>query len=98
MLYTRREIGRIALTAVAFLKQYHDRITHVHVKDMKMNNGPAVPFGEGDTPVKEVLQLIRDNNWKMQATVEFEYPIPEGSERMAEIAKCVAYCRQCLAA
>jgi sugar phosphate isomerase/epimerase len=83
---------------VPFLEQHHDRITHVHVKDMKMNNGPAVPFGEGDTPIKEVLRLIRDNKWKMQATVEFEYPIPAGSDRMAEIAKCLDYCKQCLLA
>ena len=81
---------------VPFLKQHHDRITHVHVKDMKMNNGPAVPFGEGDTPIKDVLRSIRDNKWKMQATVEFEYPIPPGSDRMAEIAKCLDYCKQCL--
>jgi sugar phosphate isomerase/epimerase len=81
---------------VAFLEQYHDRITHVHVKDMKMHDGPAVPFGQGDTPIKEVLQRIRDRKWKMQATVEFEYPIPEGSDRMTEIAKCLEYCRQCL--
>jgi hypothetical protein len=65
---------------------------------MKMNNGPAVPFGEGDTPIKEVLRLIRDNTWKIQATVEFESPMPQGSDRMAEIAKCVDYRRQYLLA
>jgi hypothetical protein len=79
-------------------EQHHDRITHVHVKDVKMNHGPAVPFGEGDTPIKEVLRLIRDNTWKIQATVEFEYPMPQGSDRMAEIAKCVDYRRQYLLA
>ena len=57
-----------------FLKQHHDRITHIHVKDRKLNNGPNVPFGQGDTPIKEVLQLIRDNKWNIQATIEFEYP------------------------
>jgi hypothetical protein len=82
---------------VPFIKQYHDRISHLHVKDRKLNNGPNVPFGQGDTPVKEVLQLMRDNKWKFQATIEFEYPVPEGSTRMAEIAKSVAFCRQALA-
>ena len=81
---------------VPFLKQYHDRITHVHVKDRKLNNGPNVPFGEGDTPIKEVLQLMRDNKWRFQATIEFEYPVPAGSDRMAEIAKAIAYCKGCL--
>ena len=81
---------------VAFIKQHHDRITHVHVKDRKLNNGPNVPFGEGDTPIKEVLRLMRDNKWKFQATIEFEYPVPAGSDRMTEIAKAVQYCKDCL--
>jgi sugar phosphate isomerase/epimerase len=82
---------------VPFLKQHHSRITHIHVKDRKMNNGPNVPFGQGDTPIKEVLQLIRDNKWNIQATLEFEYPIPEGSDRMTEIRKSLDYCRAALA-
>ncbi len=82
---------------VPFIKQHHDRITHIHVKDRKMNNGPNVPFGQGDTPIKEVLQLIRDNKWKIQATIEFEYPVPEGSDRMTEIKKSIDYCRAALA-
>jgi sugar phosphate isomerase/epimerase len=81
---------------VPFIKQYHDRITHVHVKDRKLNNGPNVPFGQGDTPIKEVLQLMRDNKWKFTATIEFEYPVPEGSDLNTELAKTVAYCRSCL--
>ena len=82
---------------VPFIKQHHSRITHIHVKDRKMNNGPNVPFGQGDTPIKEVLQLIRDNKWNIQATIEFEYPIPEGSDRMTEIKKSIDYCRAALA-
>ncbi len=63
----------------------------MHVKDRKLNNGPNVPFGQGDTPIKEVLQLMRDNKWKFMAAIEFEYPVPEGSDRMAELAKTVEY-------
>jgi sugar phosphate isomerase/epimerase len=83
---------------IPFLKQHHDRITHIHVKDRKLHEGPNVPFGQGDTPIKEALQLIRDNKWNIQATIEFEYPVPEGSDRMKEIAKCVEYCREALRA
>ncbi len=81
---------------VPFIKQHHARITHVHVKDRKMKEGPNVPFGQGDTPIREVLQLIRDNNWPIQATIEFEYPVPDGSDRMTELGKTVEYCRQAL--
>ena len=81
---------------VPFLTQHHDRITHVHVKDRKRGLGANMPFGEGDTPIIEVLRTIRDNRWPIQATIEFEYRVPAGSDAMREMAKCVAYCRQAL--
>jgi sugar phosphate isomerase/epimerase len=81
---------------VPFLKQHHARITHIHVKDRKMKEGPNLPFGEGDTPIVEVLRLIRDNKWPIQATIEFEYPVPTGSDRMAELVKTIDYCRKAL--
>jgi hypothetical protein len=90
---------------VPFLKQYHDRITHVHVKDKTLDD-KNVEFGKGDTPIKEALQTIRDNKWTMQATIEFEIPGPAGpdgrprawtpEERMQEMAKSLDYCRRCL--
>ncbi len=82
---------------IDYLKKRHDRITHIHVKDRKKNMGPNVPFGEGDTPVVEALRLMRDNKWTFQATIEFEYPVPAGSDRMAEITKSVKFCRDALA-
>ena len=82
---------------VPFIKQHHDRITHVHLKDRKMHDGPNTPFGEGDTPIVEVLRLIRDNKWNIQGTIEFEYKIPPGSDRMAEIARTIRFCREALA-
>ena len=81
---------------VPFIKEHHDRVTHVHVKDRKFNGGPNTPFGEGDTPIVEVLRLIRDNKWNIQATIEFEYKVPAGSDRMAELAKCIKYCHDAL--
>lgn len=84
------------VSPVAFVTAHHDRITHVHVKDRKMHNGPNTPFGEGDTPIAEVLRLIRDRKWNIQATIEFEYKVPAGSTRMAEIARCIKYCHDAL--
>jgi sugar phosphate isomerase/epimerase len=82
---------------VAFIQKYHERISHVHVKDRKMNEGPNTPFGEGDTPITEVLRLIRDNKWPIQATIEFEYKVPAGSDRMTELARAIKYCRDAVA-
>ena len=84
------------ISPVPFIKQYHDRISHVHLKDRKLHNGPNTPFGEGDTPIAEVLRLIRDNHWQIQGTIEFEYRIPAGSDRMTEIARAIKFCRAAL--
>ena len=85
---------------VDFIERYHDRITHIHVKDRKKPSngvdGDNVPFGDGDTPITACLRLIRDRKWPIMAAIEFEYKVPPGSDRMAEMAKCVAYCRQAL--
>jgi len=81
---------------VPFIKEHHDRVTHVHLKDRKMHNGPNKPFGEGDTPIAEVLRLIRDNHWNIQGTIEFEYKVPPGSDRMTEIARAIKFCRDAL--
>ena len=86
------------ISPVPLIKQHHDRITHLHIKDRKMHEGPNMPFGQGDTPIKEVLQLIRDNKWNIQATIEFEYPVPAASDLMTELAKTVQYCREALQA
>jgi hypothetical protein len=80
----------------AFIAQHADRITHLHIKDRKLNEGPNTPFGQGDTPIREILQMMRDRKFTFQATIEFEYPVPEGSTRMAEIARALDYCRSCL--
>ena len=85
------------ISPAAFIKKHHARITHIHVKDRKKHEGPNMPFGEGDTPIVEILRLIRDNKWNIQATIEFEIKLPPGADRMAEIAKTVKYCRDALA-
>ncbi len=84
------------LNPVDFLQKHHGRITNLHVKDRKnLANGQAnVPFGQGDTPVKEVLQLLKKNKWDIAANVEFEY-MP--NEPLVEMPKCLAYIREALA-
>lgn len=80
----------------AWIKENHTRITHVHLKDRKANMGAGMPWGQGDTPLKEILQLMKSQQYKFQATIELEYPVPAGSSVLAEINKCVQYCRSVL--
>lgn len=79
-----------------WIKENHTRITHVHLKDRKANNGPGMPWGQGDTPLKEILLLMKAEKYKFQATIELEYPVPPGSNTLAELAKCVNWCKQVL--
>lgn len=75
---------------VDFITKNHDKIVCIHVKDRKKNQGMNVPFGEGDTPIKQVLTLIRDNNWPIPANVEYEY---NGADTKTELEKCIQYCK-----
>lgn len=83
---------------LVFLKQKHDRIVSMHIKDRQTaDHGKGnLPWGQGDTPLKQVLQLMRDQKYTFPATVELEYQIPPGSTAVAEVKKCVAYCRTAL--
>jgi sugar phosphate isomerase/epimerase len=86
---------------VPLVEKYHDRIASLHLKDRKGPNsgsgGPNMPWGQGETPIKEVLQLMKKNKYKFPASIEYEYTTPEGSDVLAEIRKCVQYCMNALA-
>jgi sugar phosphate isomerase/epimerase len=74
-----------------FIRQYHHRITNLHLKDRRIKNGPNVPWGQGDTPIRDVLQLMKREQYTFMATIELEYPIPAGSDVMSELQKCVRF-------
>lgn len=84
---------------IPFLKKNHGRITSMHMKDRKYEShgGENMPWGAGDTPIKEALQLMKKEKYTFPATIELEYKTPEGSNVMAEMRKCVQYCKDALA-
>jgi sugar phosphate isomerase/epimerase len=80
---------------VAFIRKHHDRITNIHIRDRKRDNGPNRPFGQGDTPIKDIPTTIRDNRYDIRCYIEYEY----GSFRpsVEEVKTCFEYCRRALA-
>jgi sugar phosphate isomerase/epimerase len=82
---------------VPFIEKYHDRITSMHIKDRKFHDGPNQPWGRGDTPIKDVLQLLKNNHYKFPATIELEYKIPEGSDAVKEVKICRQFAADALA-
>lgn len=80
--------------------KHYDRIASLHLKDRKKQGAPGgdnLPWGKGDTPIKEVLQAMKKNKWKFPGSIELEYPIPADSDAVKEVVKCVELCRQALA-
>jgi sugar phosphate isomerase/epimerase len=92
--------GNVGGTPMQFLEKYHDRIASFHLKDRTTPEHCALnlPWGKGETPIKEILQLVKRNGWKIPASIELEYDIPEGSDAVKEVRKCVDYCRAALTA
>ena len=84
---------------VAFVQKNHARITSLHLKDRKFkeNGGENMPWGQGDTPIKEVLVLMKQEQYKFPATIELEYRPPAGSDSEKEVVKCLAYAKAALA-
>ncbi|HVN04065.1 MAG TPA: TIM barrel protein [Bryobacteraceae bacterium] len=79
---------------VAYIAEHHAKIVTLHIKDRKKNEGPNMPFGEGDTPIREVLQLLKRERYPIPANIEYEY---KGGDTVEEVRKCYEYCRRALA-
>jgi sugar phosphate isomerase/epimerase len=91
------------------VEKYHDRIASLHLKDRKgptpgqpvaeggRGGGANMPWGQGETPLGAILQSMQRNKYKFPASIEYEYPTPEGSDVLTEVKKCVDYCKKALA-
>ena len=80
---------------VAYLKEHHADITNLHIKDRKNHQGDNTPWGEGDAPIKAVLQLLKQEKWPIPADIEYEY---RGTGTSAqEVKKCFEFAKQALA-
>jgi len=81
--------------AMAYIREHHANITNLHLKDRKKNQGDNTPWGQGETPIREVLQLLKKERWPIRAYVEYEY---KGAETpVDEVKKCLAFAKDALA-
>ncbi len=92
--------GATGLHPNALIEKLHDRIFSIHLKDKTSKDAdPAdtnVPWGEGDTPLEDILKLIQENGWDIYCDIELEYQIPDDSDAVIETGKCVEYCKNIL--
>ena len=80
---------------VAYLREQHENITNLHLKDRKKNQGDNTIWGQGETAIREVLQLLKKERWPIRAYIEYEYR-GEGTP-VEEVKKCYAFSKQALA-
>ena len=72
--------------ALDYVLRHHASILTLHIKDRKRDQGPAVPFGQGDTPIGAILRLLRDEKWAIPANIEYEY---KGGNTIQEVTRCL---------
>jgi sugar phosphate isomerase/epimerase len=81
--------------AVQYLREHHQDITNLHLKDRKRNQGDNVPWGTGDTPIRDVLQLLKRERWPIRAYIEYEHS--GTGTPVEEVKKCFEFVKQALA-
>jgi sugar phosphate isomerase/epimerase len=89
---TNLDIGHFTAAnfdAVDYIEKNHADILLIHLKDRKKDEGENTIWGQGDTPIKPVLQLLKTKKYKIPACIEYEYKGAESSQ--AEVKKCLDY-------
>ncbi len=79
-----------------FIRKNYSDILTLHIKDRKKDQGDNTVFGEGDTPIVEVLHLVRDEGYQFPCNIEYEYR--GEADAVTEVKKCLSYCKQALEA
>jgi sugar phosphate isomerase/epimerase len=81
--------------AIGYIREHHADITNLHLKDRKKNQGDNMPWGQGETPIREALQLLKKERWPIRAYIEYEYRGQSSS--VEEVKKCLAFAKAALA-
>jgi sugar phosphate isomerase/epimerase len=82
------------LDPLEMVERYHDRISYVHLKDRRRNDGPNMPWGQGDTPLADLLRLVQRKRYKIPCLIEYEYKGADSA--LVEVQRCVDYIRTAL--
>jgi sugar phosphate isomerase/epimerase len=92
--------GSTGIHPNTIIEKYHDRIFSVHMKD---KTGPKTEpanqnqvWGQGESPIADILLLIKKNKWPIYCDIELEYDVKAWSNAVKETKTCVQYARNIL--
>jgi sugar phosphate isomerase/epimerase len=96
--------GATGLNPCGYIEKYHDRIFSIHLKD---KTGPNTDppntnqvWGQGETPLEDILLLLKEHageeDWPKYVDIELEYPVPQWSNPVKEVSKCLRYAKNIL--
>ncbi|WP_233563652.1 sugar phosphate isomerase/epimerase family protein [Cryobacterium tepidiphilum] len=70
----------------ALIRQYSDRIRHVHLKDLRKEPFAFLPLGEGDLDMEDIIRAVKESGYDSWLMVELDSY--DGDPRVAaEISK-----------
>jgi len=75
------------------VKNHLEGFSLIYLKDRRKDH-TSVPWGEGDTPVAEVLRLIRDRKARIRCYIDCDY---KTTDRPADVKQSFDYARRALA-
>ena len=89
------------LNPIEMIDRFSDKIVSVHFKDKtaidnETESNQNQVWGQGETPIREILKHIRDNYPHFYCDVELEYSIAAWSNSAKEVGKCIRYMREAL--
>jgi sugar phosphate isomerase/epimerase len=92
--------GSTGIHPNTIIEKYHDRIVSIHIKD---KTGPKTEpantnqvWGQGESPLEDILLLIKSKGWPIYCDIELEYDVKPWSNSVKEVKTCVKYARQIL--
>ncbi len=91
------DIGAITAansSAVAWLQENHDAVAQLTIKDRRRNKGLNQQWGDGDTPVQDVLRLVKSKGYPFPVFAEYEY-LGLGTPA-EELQRCMDYMRSAI--
>jgi sugar phosphate isomerase/epimerase len=79
--------------SLKFVEAHHGQIALIYLKDRRKDR-LSVPWGEGDTPITEILALIRDRKYAIRCYIDCDY---KTTNRPADVKRSFEYAKAALA-